>query len=267
MATAKYRQIQDQLKILQDQKNKSLEDLSVVCGKMQGQKTASGDPKTLQVEVHQKDRRPRRPRKRWRPPKTPTGISRPAAGSKTISSPKLPKSLNRLYTHSKNPAQIDWSLFDLELQSLDETFGKFCESLNIAADVASVRAQIEPLKESFGKFKHAVKNIAKDPQASLAAFQKELQQVLAQKEALAEVVRKLDAEHSGAKIGAEFLGKQLIQLQQERLHLELELKKAQSHSFDDFVKELIVEEDRVRKDLDAQSQKHRGRGRAVKASF
>jgi len=50
-----YRQIQDRLKILQDQKNKLLEDLSVVRGKMQGQKTASGDPRTLQVELHQKD--------------------------------------------------------------------------------------------------------------------------------------------------------------------------------------------------------------------
>ena len=262
-----YRQIQDQLKVLQDQKNKLLEDLSLVRGKMQGQKTASGDPKTLLLELHQKE------------------ISIAETGEKLAASQKreqelglqmqeqnrhlaqITEQLNRLYTHSKNPGQIDWALFDIELQSLDESFGKFYEGLNSAQDINSIKSQVEPFKASFGKFKETVKGIAKDPQASQAAFQQELQQILTQKEDLTQLVRKLDSEHSGAKIGGEFFAKQLSQLAQEKLHLELELKKAQSHSFDDFVKDLIAEEDRVKADLDAQSKNIAAVEEQLKAHF
>src|SRR6185503_15644035 len=54
----KFKEIQEELNKLQHQKNKLLEDLSLVRGKMQSQKTAvTGDAQSLQVEVHGRQRK------------------------------------------------------------------------------------------------------------------------------------------------------------------------------------------------------------------
>jgi chromosome segregation protein len=252
--SVKYQNIQQQLKILQDQKNKLLEDLSVVRGKMQSQKTASGDPKTLLVELHQKGRQILEATEKmhaaaWEQQKTQENLQRQNAQIKEIT-----EKLNQLYGRSKNPAQIDWALFDLELKSLDDSFMAFCVALETAAAVQAVKTAAAGFKSGFNKFKDMAKNIVKDPEGALAAFQKELQQVLSQKEVLAEEIRKLELEWSRSKMSSDFLSKQITGLEQEKLHLDLELKKAQSGSLDDFLKELISEEDRLKKDLEKQGQ-------------
>ncbi|MDE2311956.1 MAG: AAA family ATPase [Patescibacteria group bacterium] len=264
---AEYRRIQEQLRQLQDKKNKLLEDLSVVRGKMQSQKAASGDPKTLQVELHQKQQAVAETADKLRAAQARQAELATHLAEENQKLQALTQKLNQLYTHTKNPAQIDWALFDLEMRSLEESFERFYAGLDAATDMAAAKTQAEFLKQSLGKFKQTVKGIVKDPQAALEAFQHDLQQVLSQKDNLSEVVRKAELEMSSAKINAEFLAKHLAQLEQERLHLDLELKKAQSHSFDEFVKGLIVEEERVKKDLDAQSAEIAHFEQALKAHF
>ena len=248
--SAKYRKIQEQLKILQDQKNKLLEDLSLVRGKMQGQKTLAGDPKTLQVEVHQKARAILEIKE-----KLASGHNAEQEMGRSLQEhsrqlQQLTDKLNQLYSHTKNPVQIDWALFDLELESLEDTFQKFYGSLQSATELQAVRQAAGGLQSSFAKFKTTAKAIVKDPEATLAAFQKELRQVMGEKEKLGETVRRLELELSRSKMGSEFLAKQLGALEQEKLHLDLELKKAESHSIDDFVQSLIAEENRIKKELE-----------------
>lgn len=250
---SEYRKIQDLLKELQEKKNKLLEDLSVVRGKMQSQKGASSDPKTLQVEVHQKQRVIEETDLKLKAAEKRQAELSHKLAAETKRLNEAGERLNRLYAQTKNPAQIDWALFDLEIKSLDDEFGKFYTVLETSQDMAAVRQMAGNLKTGFGKFKQMIRGLVKDPQAALEAFQNELQLVIKLKDVLSEEVRKIDSEHSGAKISGEFLAKQLSSLNQEKLHLELELKKAQSHSFDDFVKELIVEEEKVKKDLDIES--------------
>lgn len=250
--SGRYKHIQEQLKILQDHKNKLLEDLSVVRGKMQGQKTAAGDPKTLQVEVHQKGRAIIETKEKLEAAQKEQNQMATELGKLTGHLQVLTDKLNLLYTHTKNPVQIDWALFDLELKSLEETFEKFYSEVQTAQDLTAVRSLAEVLRTSVYKFRDTAKGAVKNPEAALATFQHELQQVLSEKDRAAEQARKMELDLSRSKMTSDFLGKQLTQAEQEKLHLDLELKKAQSQSHDDFLKDLIAEEDKIKKGLEAQ---------------
>ncbi len=249
---ARYRQIQEQLKVLQDGKNKVLEEISVVRGKMQGQKTLAGDPKTLQVELHQKAGAILETKEKLQEAEKQQQHLSSLLVQQHKHLQQLTDKLNELYGRTKNPAQIDWSLFDLELKSLEETFENFYANLQTAADLEAARAGAENLKSSLVKFREAAKNVVKNPEATLVVFQKELQAALEERDRLSEQVRKQELELSGSKMSSDFLAKQLAELDQQRLHLDLELKKAQSHSMDDFIKGLITQEDHLKKQLEAQ---------------
>jgi chromosome segregation protein len=251
---ALYKSIQEKLKVLQDKKNKLLEDLSLVRGKMQSQKTSGGDPKTLQVEIHEKSRQIAETGDKLRE----ANLSQQSLGKNLEAQSgglkSLTEKLNQLYSCSKNPAQIDWALFDLEIKSLETAWERFYAGLQSAGDLQSARAEAGQLKLVFEKFRSIVKGIVRDPQGQLAEFQQELQRVLPLKEQLDAEVRKLDLDLARSKMNSDFLVKQLAQFEQEKLHLDLELKKAQSHSFDDFIKELIVQEERIKKELETLGQ-------------
>jgi chromosome segregation protein len=82
------------------------------------------------------------------------------------------------------------------------------------------------------------------------SLQSQLQQLSKEKENIAGAMQALDVELSKSKITLEFLQKELSSLEQEKLHLDLELKKASTESPDDFWKDLLAEEDRVKKEVD-----------------
>lgn len=249
---AAYQKIQDELKKFQEQKNKLLEDLSVVRGKMQSQKTSAGDPKTLQVEIHQKGREILETQEKLAGAHKHQQELTAVLDVRSRQLQEITDKLNQLYTHGKNPAQIDWALFDLELKSLEETFERFYLGLQNASDLEFARLGAEQLKGSFNKFKDAAKDIAKNPQSALEAFQKQLQSILTEKESLAQALGKLELDLSRSKMNSDFLSKQLSGFEQQKLHFDLELKKAQSHSFGDFLKDVIAEEDRIKKEIEGQ---------------
>jgi chromosome segregation protein len=249
---AQYRRIQEELRGIQDQKNKLLEDLSVVRGKMQSQKTSVGDPKTLQVELHQKTQAINEAKEKLAATQAEHARHVGELEKQNHQLRQITDKLNQLYNHTKNPVQIDWALFDLELESLDKTFQSFYQGLETATDMSAVRGSAEQLAQSFGKFRSTAKDIVRSPEASMAVFQKELQHVLAEKEKLGEHVRQLELEASRASMNADFLAKQIHSLDQERLHLDLELKKASSVSLDEFLHGLIAEEDRIKKEVEKQ---------------
>jgi len=249
----KYRDVQEHLKNLQNHKNKLLEDLSLVRGKMQGQKTSFGnDPQTLQVEVHQKGRQILEAREKL---ELYTGDQEKLAAQvqeRTRELDNITNKLNQLYSHTKNPVQIDWALFDMEVKSLESSFESFFVNLESTDDVTHAKNLASGLKDSFSKFKITARDIVKNPEAAMSTFQQELNHVLQEKDKLASDVRNAELEWSRSKMSADFLSKQISQLEQEKLHLDLELKKAQSHSMEDFIKDLIAEEDRIKQEVEKQ---------------
>lgn len=251
-SSGQFKEIQQELNGLQSQKNKLLEDLSLVRGKMQSQKTAvAGDAKSLQVEVHNKQRKI---------DETKEKINKTAQEQKDAeqlflgqfkSLEEINKKLNELSQKLSNPTQIDWPLVDKELLSLENTWNGFYQNLLHGTDFEDIKRKAGIVAQSFTKFKTVAKQAIVDPQANALIIKQELDSLLKQKEQLNDGVNAAQLNMSKGKISLDFLERELATLEQEKLHFDLELKKAQSSSPDEFWKDLLAEEKRIKTLADA----------------
>jgi len=244
----KFRDIQDELNKLQGQKNKLLEDLSLVRGKMQSQKTAvSGDAQSLTVDVHNKQRKAEEIKQKIADTQAEKKQLESTFTSQFNALDQVNKKLNELSQKLSNPSQIDWNAVDKELGVLENVWNSFYQGLSSAADLEEVRRKAEGMNSSFAKFKNAAKSAVTDPQSAMLAVKQELDNLLKQKEQLSSEVNTAQLNMGKSRISLDFLERELSGVEQEKLHLELELKKATSSSPDMFWKDLLFEEEKIKK--------------------
>lgn len=249
----RFKEIQGKLQKLQDKKNILLEDLSLVRGKMQSQKqTGVVDAKTLQLESHQLSVKLEEVEGKIRALTEEQTEHNNTLQETHQALLELNKKLERLYEFLQNPNTIDWEGFNRELKVLESSLNGFYDKLGAGRPWEEVRVSIEGFKGAFGKFKDFVNKSFNDPKVS-ANLQGELKKVLAEKEILVSKIRDLELGLSKSKITLEFLEKERQKLKQEKLQLELELKKTESGSFDDFVKDLISREDKIKNEVEGLS--------------
>ncbi len=243
-----FKNIQDELQKLQNQKNKLLEDLSMVRGKMQSQKTVGyADAGSIQVEVHQREQKIAEIENKIAIARQEQEAVRSQAAQRSATLQALNQKLDEVYNIIQNPVNIDWVAFDRELVSVETSFQNFYQTLQQAADINQVKPLAESLQSSFNRFAVTAKN---NPQIHMQTAQQELQQILRQKEDLQAEMQRQELELSRATLSVEFLSKELQTTEQDRHHLELELKKAQSVNFDDFVQSMIAEEKAIQGEVD-----------------
>lgn len=250
----RFRAIQEQVNRLQGQKNKLLEDLSLVRGKMQGTKTASSaDPETLQVELHTKESLISEIKQKIKASETERDNLHLRWVEQRKNFEEFDRKLKQLYVNLKTPVTIDWSLFDLEFKSVENTFQDFFGSLDNAQSVGDIKPLALNIRQSLEKFKHVVENTIRHPEQNMQNMQKELDLLTNQKDEIGASVANAEVGISKAKLSLEFLERQLGQLEQERLHISLELKKVQSGSHDDFWQSLTSEESRIKTEVEGVS--------------
>ncbi len=247
-ANAKQKDLQAALQVLQSQKNNLLEDLSLVRGKMQSHKSSgTGDAKTLQVELHQTNTKIADVAEKMQA----AAMSHSEYQQKISEQSKLlnaiSQKLSELYQKIQTPQSIDWEGFNRELIALETGFSLFFENLE-KQDWAAVQNQAGHFKQSFLKFNRLAKENMAAPQMQLQNLQKELQNALSHKDQLTAALSELELNLTKVKLENDFLGKELKTLEGQKLHLELELKKASSSSTEDFLKDLVVEETRIQKE-------------------
>ncbi len=244
----RFRDVQEELSKLQNQKNKLLEDLSLVRGKMHSQKTAvSGDAASLQVEVHSKQTKIEEIKNKISLTEKEKIEAETQFVGQFKSLEEVNQKLNELSQKLSNPTQIDWALVDSELESLETSWNNFYRNLTVSQNLEEIKAQAQTVGVSFSKFKNAAKSAVIDPQAGMAALKQELDKLIKDKEVLGSEVNAAQLNMSKSKISLDFLQRELSGLEQEKLHFDLELKKAQSSSPDAFWQELLAEEDRIKK--------------------
>ncbi len=247
-----FKEIQQELNHLQNQKNKLLEDLSLVRGKMQSQKTAvAGDAKSLQVEVHSRQRKIDETQEKINRILSEQKEAERLFLSQFKSLEEVNKKLNELSQKLSNPTQIDWALVDNELSSLENIWSEFYRSLSQSENLEEIRQKADGLSQGFAKFKAVTKQVVVDPQVGVLLVKQELDNLLKQKELLNNEVNAAQLNMSKGKISLDFLERELTALGQEKLHFDLELKKAQSSSPDEFWKDLLVEEQKIKTLADA----------------
>jgi chromosome segregation protein len=252
---SKFTSVQEELNNFQSKKNKLLEDLSLVRGKMQSQKTSiAGDAQTLQVEVHNRQRKVEEIFTKITLAKSQKLQQEQSFVILYKGLEEVNKKLKDLSQKLSDPARIDWSAVDRELQNLEILWDGFYNNLQSSQSLEEVRKQAQSVFQAFGRFKNIAKSAVFDPQAGMAALKIELDTLLKQKDQLNNEVNAVQLSMGQSKISVDFLERELGTLQQEKLHWDLELKKAQSGSPDEFWKNLLDEEDRLKKQVEVLGQ-------------
>ncbi len=248
----KFDAVQEEMAKLQSQKNKLLEDLSLVRGKMQSQKTAvSGDAQSLQVEAHTAAGKIEEVTAKILQIQAEHQQAEKGFVAQFQFLEAVNKKLDELSQKLSQPTQIDWSVLGRELEVLENIWNDFYNNLPAAQNLDEIKLKARGLNSGFLKFKTAAKAAVLDPQAGMLIIKQELDGLFKQKEQLSGAVNAAQLDMSKNKIALDFSQRELSGLRQQKFHLDLELKKAQSSSPDEFWNDLLSEEQKIKILVDA----------------
>ncbi len=253
-ALTEYKSAQEKLQALQTEKNSLLEQVSLIRGKMQSQKTGGGDSASLEVDSHTLEQKIIDIENQLQ-----VAASQHDTASKQLVEQEQAIStvnaqLTELYTALSNPAGSDWKEVEQQMADLDNTFTHFQRIIDETSDIGQVRNATAAVVQAWGKFKQAATEAAKHPDYN-RKLQEQLQEMNAQKDKLSADMNGLAMTVSKANMTKDFLTNQLASLQNEKLHIDLELRKASSGSSDNYVQELVAEENKVQEKVNTIAQR------------
>ncbi|MCX6797276.1 MAG: chromosome segregation SMC family protein [Candidatus Doudnabacteria bacterium] len=247
----KYKEIREALEDLQKKKNNLLEELSLVRGKMQSQKTAvSGDAKTLQVELHTITTKIGEVKENIKKAEQEQEEAKQKISAQNSLLSGIKSKIEILYSQTQTPGQMDLSDFEKEFKELDQMVSEFYSKLESEKPWEEVNAVILALKKKFENFKTLVRETLLNPQ-NASVLQQQIKNLQREKEQIDGSLQGLNLSFSKSEIYLNFLQKDLADLEQKKLHLDLEFKKASSATPDDFWQQLIKEEDRLVKQVES----------------
>lgn len=246
---AKYQDQQGRLQKLQEEKNSLLENLSLVRGKMQSQKTGVGDTETLRVETHTLSRKIDDTQKELKAARDSKENLSAQLVSQRVQLEQINTSIEKIYAQLSQPSAAGWQNLEIELNELDRQMEQFWQDLPNMPDVASAAAAAQTLRQKWSAFRQQARAIGSQAQPG-ADLRSSLQQLTAQKEELSSSLNSISVEQSKVSVTEDFLSKQLKDLEQENLRLGLELKQAGSGSTEDFWQQMVVEEKSIQDKVD-----------------
>lgn len=249
---SRYKSVQVDLAELQDRKNKLLENLSLVRGKMESQKTSTpADPASLEATLHSINRKLEETARELVARKDAVEKAK-ELGTKTAEVLReVNGKLEHIYASLSNPVAVDMEAVVLELDSLEGSLNEFYRAIETADSVSSVKATAGAFRARFASFKQTATNLLHNPVASHAKLQQDLQALSKQKEALTAELNQTEVHLSKSSMAREFLERQLEDLKQQELNARLELQRATSSTGDVFWKQLVSEETKIQNDIEA----------------
>lgn len=247
---AEYKRVQEQLQTRQNEKNVLLEQVSLIRGKMQSQKSGSGDSATLQVDSHAISQKIIELENQLLDSnkKLSEASEQKVSTDKTLSA--VNAQLTELYAAISNPAGSDWETIEEHMTALDNTFTQFERILEDTADIGQIRNATSAVITAWQKFKQTASEAARHPDYN-RKLQLQLSELTEQKDKLLAEQTNLAMAVSKSELSKDFLQGQLASLQNEKLQIDLELKKATSGSSDNYVAELAAEENKVQEKVAA----------------
>ncbi len=245
---AEYKRIQEQVQSKQTEKNALVEQASMVRGKMQSQKSGSGDSASLQVDSHALNQKivDIESQIKLSQKKLAEASQQKSSADKTLST--VNAQLTELYAAISNPAGSDWNLIEEQMTVLDNTFSQFERIIEETADVGQIRNATSAVLSAWQKFKQTTTEAAKHPDYN-RKLQLQLSELTEQKDRLLAEQTNLAMAVSKSELSLDFLQGQLTSLQNEKLQIDLELKKATAGSNDNYVAELASEENKIQEKI------------------
>ncbi len=253
-ALGEYRAVQEKLQALQSQKNGLMEQVSLIRGKMQSQRTGGGDSASLQIESHALSQKIIDLENQLQAVTKlqEDNQAKVLGGEEAVS--KLNAQLSEMYAALSNPAGADWNSIEKHMTDLDNTFLQFERIIEDTHDVGQIRNAAAAVMHSWKSFKVVAVEAARHPEHQ-HRIQQQLQQLTEQKDRMLTEHNAAVMAVSKAQMSKEFIAGQLSTLQNEKLHIDLELKKATSVSDDSYVQEMMAEETKAQDVVNAITEK------------
>lgn len=243
-----YKRVQEQLQSKQSEKNSLLEQVSLIRGKMQSQKGGSQDSATLQVDSHALNQQIADLEAQLKSAEQKLKESVQKTTSLDSALGTVNAQLTELYTAISNPAGSDWGKIEEQMGALDNTFVQFERIIEETSDVGQIRNATAAVISAWRKFKSTATDAAKHPDYN-RKLQLQLSELSDQKDKLLAEQNELSKTVSKAELSRDFITGQLSSLQNQKLQIDLELKKTTSGSGDDYIAELVVEENKVQEKI------------------
>ncbi len=250
----KYQNRQSELQLLQNEKNGLLENLSLVRGKMQSQKSSAGDSSTLRVESHTVGRKIEETEKELKEAKVSNADLAEKLQNHKIEIEQINSSIEKIYSQLSAPSGTSWEELQNEFDTVDRQIENFWSELPNMPDVSSAVQAGQVVRQKWSEFRDLAKKISIQPDQT-KLLQSTLQELSAKKESLSTGLNSIAVEQSKLAVAEDFLTKQLKDLEQEKLRLDLELKQADSGSSEDFLAQIVSEEKNIQQKIDVLNEK------------
>lgn len=245
-----YQNIQKEIKKLLDQKNKLTEDVAMIRGKLQAQKNiGTGDAKTLELEKQNLENAKRQAAHEIENIRAQSKRIEAELDRKKAAFEEISKNLAEIQEALDNPEKIDFSELAQSVDQLEQHFGEFYRELENASDLALIVPLAQNFRDNFTKFKERTAKFVQNPFESFEKQRKALNEILAQKDRLAQELNSLDLEKSKVGISVEYFEKEIVKADQKLLQIDLELKSLSSANIDDYFKELLAQEQQLNQEI------------------
>lgn len=252
-ALGDYKKLQEQIQVLQNEKNALLEQISLVRGKMTSMQTSSGDSESLNIELHKINQRIKELENQIAKTETDFAESQQQISSQSALIEQINQQISKLQDTLHNPAGADWVIVEKEVSSFDQSFKAFLGILDQATEVSPVLNAAADLSNSWDKFRSTTHETVVSPGQKLIKLQQELQDLSKKKDILQQELSNLALVNSKSKLSREFLTSQLVALQNQKLQIDLELKKVSATSTESFSAGLMEDEKKLQDQVDAKT--------------
>ncbi len=252
-ALVEYKKMQEQIQAIQNQKNALLEQVSLVRGKMSSMQTGSGDTESLNIESHKINQRIKELEAQIAKTENDYNQSQLQIAEQTKFVEEINQKISNLQDTLHNPAGSDWVTVEKEVNLFDKHFKSFQGILEQATEVSPILNAAIDLNNAWEKFRSITHQVVVSPGQKLIQLQTELQEFSKKKDVLQQELSNLSLLNSKSQLSREFLSSQLTALQNQKLQVDLELRKAASGSSESFASDLMTEETRLQQQVDAKA--------------
>ncbi|MBP9686826.1 MAG: AAA family ATPase [Candidatus Doudnabacteria bacterium] len=228
---------------LQEQKNRLLEQRSILQGKLASAKSGeAGDPRTLQVQAAQIAAKVAALNTQLE--EAQRVLEACVSQSRLADAERLSveQKLEELYKVLSEPTTPDTAAYERIVEELHGAVQAFLATLEQAGELAEMHHALAAFRNTYASLRKGAQEFSIGNRAGVGVdTQQELKQLHEAKSVLEKQLSQLSVRRAGAETSTRLLEEQRQSLLQEQLDVRLELQKASSGGSDSFVHDLTAE--------------------------
>lgn len=261
-----YQGLQDELKKLNERKTKITEDIALIRGKLQAEKSVGlTDAKSLELEKRDIESEKSRIQGEIKNVEHEEGSLDKELSVHEKLFQEVSSKLNEIQVVLEKPENINFQNLSEDIDQLSDAFDKFYNNIEHAPDTGAIVSYAEGFRSELNSFKKKTKEFVENPFANFEKQRRVLSEILSQKDKISQELSALQMKRSKLKINREYLDQELAKLEQRFMHVNLELQKASSGNIDEYLEKLFAQEQEMGTHLASVTSEIRGMEEKVSA--